>query len=139
MHRDDLLNRDEAAQYLRVSPSFLAQRVKVGGPVTTRIGRKVYYLRADLDEFILNGRTRPCRTSYPHITSKKGSPSFSAPIAPTGTPCTGTPAGKLSGQQKLLTNAEREEYRMLRESLGHFEKPAERRRKREAMLAAAGY
>lgn len=41
---------EEAAQYLRVSPSFLNQsRVRGDGPTFYKIGRRVHYETADLD------------------------------------------------------------------------------------------
>jgi excisionase family DNA binding protein len=44
---------EEAAEYLRSSPSTLAKlRLYGGGPVFTRIGRVIRYRRSDLDRWM---------------------------------------------------------------------------------------
>ena len=49
----DLMKRNEAARYLRISRATL-DRMKAGGngPVWIRIGVKVLYRKRDLDDFI---------------------------------------------------------------------------------------
>jgi excisionase family DNA binding protein len=44
---------EEAAEYLRSSPSTLAKlRLNGGGPAFTRIGRVIRYRRSDLDRWM---------------------------------------------------------------------------------------
>jgi excisionase family DNA binding protein len=52
--QSDLLDRDDAATYLGISPRTLAvwATTKRYGLKYVRIGRRVKYRRADLDEFI---------------------------------------------------------------------------------------
>lgn len=50
---------EEAAEYLRSSPSTLAKlRLYGGGPVFTRIGRVIRYRRSDLDHWMSSKLTR---------------------------------------------------------------------------------
>jgi excisionase family DNA binding protein len=50
---------EEAAGYLRSSPSTLAKlRLYGGGPVFTRIGRAIRYRRTDLDRWMSDRLTR---------------------------------------------------------------------------------
>lgn len=53
--KGDLLTTSEAARYLRVSPITLEKwrrRLEGYGPAFVRMGSKVFYRRATLDEFI---------------------------------------------------------------------------------------
>jgi excisionase family DNA binding protein len=53
MHPETYYTPDEAADYLRSSPSTLAKfRLNGGGPVFTRIGRVIRYRRSDLDRWM---------------------------------------------------------------------------------------
>src|SRR5262249_9316471 len=50
---NDLLNEVEAGRYLRVTVKCLqAWRGRRWGPRFTKLGRRVYYTRAELDQFI---------------------------------------------------------------------------------------
>ena len=49
--RPDLLTQKEAATYMRVSLRWLEIHRR-DGPVPTKLGGKVYYLKADLDGYI---------------------------------------------------------------------------------------
>ena len=50
---------EEAAEYLRSSPSTLAKlRLYGGGPVFTRIGRVIRYRRSDLDRWMSSNLVR---------------------------------------------------------------------------------
>jgi len=47
------LNRREAAEYLGLSASTLAKRAMTGdSPVMRKLGRRVVYLRSDLDAWL---------------------------------------------------------------------------------------
>lgn len=49
----NLLNVTEAAAYLRLSVSYMNAMSGMGmGPMRTKIGKRVYYQRAVLDEYI---------------------------------------------------------------------------------------
>jgi excisionase family DNA binding protein len=51
--RSNLLTTREAASYLRLSESFLHKlRVRGGGPRFARLGNRVFYRPADLDEWL---------------------------------------------------------------------------------------
>lgn len=53
MHCSELLNTKEAAEYCRVSPSFLnALRVRGGGPHFVKLGRCVRYRVNDLSAWL---------------------------------------------------------------------------------------
>jgi hypothetical protein len=56
--RNDMMSREEAAEYLGVSPRWLSTH-KSDGPVATRIGGKVFYLKQDLDAYISAQRGKP--------------------------------------------------------------------------------
>ena len=60
---DELLTPKEAAQYCRVSVSWLAnKRAYGGGPSYIKIGMKVSYLRRDLDDWLVRHRVSRART-----------------------------------------------------------------------------
>ena len=49
----DLLNTEEAARYLRLSPgTLIVWRSRRQGPPYVKIGGRVFYLPAELDAFI---------------------------------------------------------------------------------------
>ena len=53
----DLLTRPEAAEILRTSPATLSYWAWQGkGPKSFRVGRRVLYARADLEEFLARAR-----------------------------------------------------------------------------------
>jgi excisionase family DNA binding protein len=53
MSSESYYTPEEAAEYLRSSPSTLAKlRLYGGGPVFTRIGRVIRYRRSDLDHWM---------------------------------------------------------------------------------------
>lgn len=55
--RPDLLTRPEAAAYLRMSVRSLARRsLGFDGPPLVRLGRRVFYLRSDLDRWLAQRR-----------------------------------------------------------------------------------
>ena len=52
MVRSPLLSNEEAAAFLRLSPRTLEKyRVIGGGPRFRKLGRRVFYMLADLDEW----------------------------------------------------------------------------------------
>jgi len=54
MSAHDYLDVDQAAEYLRISASNLNKRRVAGtGPRYSKLGRRVIYLRTDLDAWIL--------------------------------------------------------------------------------------
>lgn len=54
------LSNDEAAEYLRISPRTLEKlRTKREGPAYHKIGRRVVYALADLQEFVAKHRRDP--------------------------------------------------------------------------------
>jgi excisionase family DNA binding protein len=54
---DPRLNRKDAAEYLGVSvPTLEGWASKGGGPAYCKMGRRVVYLRSDLDAFIQSRR-----------------------------------------------------------------------------------
>jgi hypothetical protein len=56
---EELLNRKDAAAYLKVSVSSLERWEKAGiGPRITRIGRRPKYRRRDLDDYLSRGERR---------------------------------------------------------------------------------
>jgi excisionase family DNA binding protein len=66
LHSYNYLTPQEAAEYLRSSPSTLAKlRVYGGGPHFCRIGKAIRYRRSDLDAFMSARRVRS--TSEPMI------------------------------------------------------------------------
>jgi hypothetical protein len=57
--REPLLRPEEAGEYLRLTPGWLAKlRMTNSGPRFTRLGRKIRYERAALDEWIAAGCAR---------------------------------------------------------------------------------
>jgi hypothetical protein len=77
-HNPDLLTRQEAAAYLRVSKSWLAAAAAAGtGPVMVRLGGKVFYSKSGCDDYIKE------RTLC-HSTSKKPLNSGGVSSGPTG-------------------------------------------------------
>lgn len=50
-----LINREDAAKYLGVSDRWM-QRYKVHGITAVKLGKFVYFLKADLDKFIAQNR-----------------------------------------------------------------------------------
>ena len=61
----EILRTDEAATYLGVSPQTLAKwRLTGDGPVYIKLGRRVRYRRATLDEFV-SRKTYPNTSAYP--------------------------------------------------------------------------
>jgi excisionase family DNA binding protein len=53
MSHESYFTPDEAAEYIRSSPSTLAKlRLYGSGPVFTRIGRVIRYRRSDLDRWM---------------------------------------------------------------------------------------
>lgn len=58
MH-EDYLTRPEAAEYLKLSVSYLAKLAVVGGgPTMIRLGKSVRYRRRDLDAWAARGACR---------------------------------------------------------------------------------
>lgn len=56
---EDYLTRGEAADYLKLSTSYLAKlAVTGGGPIMCRLGRSVRYRRRDLDAWAAAGACR---------------------------------------------------------------------------------
>lgn len=52
---EKLLSTDEAAQVIRLSPYWLHKaRIEGRGPRYVRLGRKVFYRRADLEAYVAN-------------------------------------------------------------------------------------
>jgi hypothetical protein len=52
MHPNDALNEGDAARFLGISPSFLSKRRCTGdGPLFVKYGKRVVYLRADLERW----------------------------------------------------------------------------------------
>jgi hypothetical protein len=57
--REPLLRPEEAGEYLRLTPGWLAKlRMNGDGPKFIKLGRKVRYERAALDDWIAAGRAR---------------------------------------------------------------------------------
>lgn len=55
----NILSNDEAARYVRRSPSFMnKRRCTGGGPTFVRIGRRIGYMIEDLDEWLHSQRRR---------------------------------------------------------------------------------
>lgn len=55
--RSTLLDTNEAAAYLHISPRTLeGWRVRGGGPVFVKLGRRVLYDEYDLEEFVDSAR-----------------------------------------------------------------------------------
>lgn len=53
----EILTAAEAAKYLRLSKSTLAKmRLSGGGPVFTKLGRRVVYELADLETWVLTNK-----------------------------------------------------------------------------------
>lgn len=65
MVADEALTEDEAARFLRVSPSFLAKRRCYGdGPAFIKYGgKRVVYLKADLETYRRTQRRTSVRPS----------------------------------------------------------------------------
>ena len=58
-NRDPLLRPEEAGEYLRLTPGWLAKlRMTGDGPRWVKLGRKVRYERSALDDWIAVGRVR---------------------------------------------------------------------------------
>jgi predicted DNA-binding transcriptional regulator AlpA len=56
---DEKLTPPEAARHLGLAPSTLAKmRCRGGSPTFLRLGRKIVYVRADLDEWLSGRRVR---------------------------------------------------------------------------------
>lgn len=77
--REDLLTIDEAATYLNVDMAWLG-RARPGRPKRVKLGRRVLFLRADLDAFIEQQRSEvtPCRSIGVKIAISGGAGSKSA-------------------------------------------------------------
>jgi hypothetical protein len=80
--RKDMLTRRQAAEYLGVSHSWLSSH-KADGPTVTRVGRKVFYLKADLDAFIRAQRGKPAPTAAAGRGRRKAAPPPLTAAAPT--------------------------------------------------------
>ena len=66
-----ILSNEEAALYVRRSPSFLnKRRCTGGGPTFVRIGRRIGYMIDDLDDWLLAQRRRS--TSDPGAHQQNG-------------------------------------------------------------------
>ena len=86
--RPDLLTRREAAAYIGFSESWLAHNRK-NGPTFTRIGRRIYYLKGDLDAFITRSRQEAtCPSTAPPRTDPGG------PRSPTADRTSTSPLGQ---------------------------------------------
>jgi len=59
--RSDMMTRQQAAEYIGASVSWLARRSD-GGPPWLRIAGKVYYLMGELDKWIESQKGAPCST-----------------------------------------------------------------------------
>ena len=93
--RPDMLTRTDAATYLGTSVKWLAAHLPhKGGPPILKVGRAVYYLRQDLDAWLLAQRIGP--SSCPATTAQTvplASESTVAPTAPSG----GSTSASLTG------------------------------------------
>ena len=55
----DLLTTDEACRYLRLSrPTLERRRLNGEEPVFIRLGKRIYYQRADLDAWLVLSRSK---------------------------------------------------------------------------------
>lgn len=59
MQATTVMNVQQAAEYLGLAVSTLNKwRCHGGGPVFIKMGRAVRYRRQDLDQFVMDGRTK---------------------------------------------------------------------------------
>src|SRR6476659_3918264 len=95
--REDLLTRTEAAKYLGMSKRWLVCKAHdTDGPLITRLGTRVYYLRSDLDAFIEQNRRVTevrcgARKTVEDVQSLQGSDSDSKKMVASGTHVPSTP------------------------------------------------
>ena len=70
--RNDLLTTMEAAAYVRLSHRTLERyRVTGEGPTFVKLGRRVFYPRAELDKWIRNGFRRSTSDPGPERTEQR--------------------------------------------------------------------
>ena len=56
------LSEEDGAQYLGMSKAWLRKQRRFGaGPAYVRLGRRIVYMRSDLDALIQRGRIDPAR------------------------------------------------------------------------------
>jgi excisionase family DNA binding protein len=58
---DDILNVEEAAQYLRMSPEWVYRASASGELPCTKLGRRTVFLRSELAAYVASLATRPKR------------------------------------------------------------------------------
>jgi len=97
----DLFSRQEAAAYLRMSVAWLDQAKDV---IRTRLGGKVFYLRADLDKYVQQRRQVPEGEQACLSTSSRSLNSIGAPSTSTGS--SSAPARAKSTEKKLRKQSE---------------------------------
>ena len=115
--RPDILNRAEAAAYTGATVHWLERHPPTkGGPLVTRIGRKPFYLRADLDDWIPTRRKTAC-----HQPAKVQAQRSSAgsPVVPGGT----TSASRESATGGPLAQKIAEQLRARRGARGKMHVP----------------
>lgn len=70
----DLLNTQEAAKILRLAPQTLAEwrtRKSMFGPSYIKVGRKVFYHQADIDQWLESRKLDHKATVIPHPKPKR--------------------------------------------------------------------
>lgn len=97
--REDLLNREEAAAYLRVSTLWLARHTPGrGGPDYVKLGRTPFYRRSTLDAWIASQETATCQGQKPETRP----PSRSTTVTTTAP----APGGSTSGMAENATESQ---------------------------------
>ncbi len=107
MRNPDLWSTAQAAEYIGMSVSWLT-RAGTKGPPRTRIGGKVFYLKSNLDTFLLlqTEETKQCHSTSPTI------PDSGTPVSRSTEKSSVSPLGKqIAERQKQYRSALEEKRR----------------------------